>query len=237
MKQSHVPSVLTSAALVVALAGCGGPGSATPSPTAKPTTSTTPTASASPTPTPEAEPAEATLILVLPHVIGVRGDAGDPPLADYDYFTPIGTITSGLTGFFGFEPIVTHVEADPNGDGVSYTNYYWEGFALRDWDRPASVDAYTPEFQLYVDVGDVRGISIETAGNSKVGDATDAVAAANSDVQSYSGEGGVGYTTIRVFPMDPVNGRYGPISLAVRLDGRTGGVIDFMLSPWPDQQM
>lgn len=212
----------------------------TPTPGAsRTTTTTTPTPSATATAAPTATPAPApvaraaTLVLVLPNFIGVSGDGAS--LADYDYFTPIDTISSGLSGFFGFAPVVTHVEGQE--DGVSYTSYNWEGFEVRDWDKPASRDPYIPEFQLYSAVGSVRGVSIETAGNSKVGDATDAVAALNSDVHAYSGQGGAQYTSVRVFPMEPVNGRYGPISLAVRLDGLTGGAIEFMLSPWPDMQM
>ena len=223
---------------VLALAACGGPGIAAPTPTGSPTsTPTTTPGMPTPTPTPTAGPPSAaqtaTLLLVLPNFIGVSGDGGS--LADYDYFTAVDTISSGLTGYFGFAPAVTHVEGQE--DGVSYTKYDWEGFEVRDWDKPATRDPYIPEFQIYSAVGNVRGVSIETAGNSKVGDATDAVAALNSDVTSYSGEGGAQYTSVRVFPMEPVNGRYGPISLAVRLDGLTGGAIEFMLSPWPDMQM
>ena len=250
MTRIQVAAAALGAVLLVGLVGCGTPGAAptggsTSAPSASPTaaaTSGTPAPSATPAgPTPTATVAPAPLVvskmLILPNFIGLYS-ADDVTVGSFDYFTPTANAVTVLTAHFGFAPVVAHIDADPNGDGHSYTSYDWSGFALHDWDGAASHDPYIPEFFINTTVREVGGVTVYTSGLVAVGDPTDAtVAAYPAEAYTYSGQGGTQYSSIRVFSMEPVPGRYGPISLAVRLEGPVGGTIGLLVSPSPDMQM
>jgi len=243
-----VLAVVTLGMLVTtAIAGCapGTPGAPAPSPSAtgaadgsRPTPTSVATATASPE-SAEAGGPLATKVIIFSGLLGAY--ASDSLIGGgLDMFEPVASIdpvVDEISGYFGFEPIVEFRPADPSGDGSDYTSYVWDGFEILDFDYPASRVPARPEFSVYVTASDVRGVRVESIDGVSIGDSMAGLEAMfPADSRRQSGEFNE-QIVVRLYPMDPVEGRYGPVSFAVGLAGPVGGDVEEIFSPYPDMQI
>lgn len=233
--------------VTTAIAGCapGTPGAPAPSPSATGAADgprPTPTSTASATASPESAEPEGPLaskVIIFSGLLGAY--ASGSTLGLLDMFEPVASIdpvVDEISGYFGFEPIVEFRPADPSGDGSDFTSYVWDGFEILDFDYPASRVPARPEFSVRVTASDVRGVRVESVDGITVGDSMATLEATfpGDSRRQQSGE----FTeqiVVRLDEMDPVEGRFAPVSFAVRLAGPVGGDVEEIFSPYPDMQI